>query len=125
MNREISRAISRLTCLKFFPQEAQARAALMELLDRMVESPTQLEWLVMTLIDRVGTYDGPDQIRAVFCTRFRPKDGIEANLKEGHPLYKSEEQLLDEYRANTAITAPDLKRLANVDIAALAESKRL
>jgi hypothetical protein len=70
----------------------------MELLGRMVSTPAQLGWLVTTLIDRIGTYAGPDQIRAVFCTKFKPKDGIETTLNADSPMYQTEEQLIAEHQ---------------------------
>lgn len=90
--RQIMEAVDSLSVLRFFPQSEPARIAIALLLERMVSTVEQLEWLVLTLIDRVGTYLGSDQIRAVFCERFRPGDGIEANLSPENPLYQTEEQ---------------------------------
>lgn len=84
--------------MKYFPTEAGSRVALMKLLDRMVSTPEQLVWLVNTLVDRIGTYAGPDQIRAVFCTKFRPKDSIESALSLDSPIYRSEEQLVEDHK---------------------------
>ena len=29
------------------------------------------------MIDRVGEWKGPKELRGIFCTRFKPRDGIE------------------------------------------------
>lgn len=77
MKAEIVRAIARLSVLKFFPPDGPARTELMRFFERMVSTPQQLNWLVNSLIDRVGEYPGTAEIRGLFCTRFKPKDGIE------------------------------------------------
>lgn len=71
----IDEAISRLGNLKFFPKEPGALTGIAEMISRMVHSQEQLSWLVRTMIDRVGTWHGPMEMRGVFCTRYDPKDG--------------------------------------------------
>lgn len=122
MKKLIVEAISQLTVLSYFPAEAGAREALMQMFDRMIETPEQLAWLVLTLIDRVGVYEGPAQIRGVFCQQFKPKDDIEANVLPGGRLYKSEEQLLDEYRT---LEAAERKPLSAATLKMLPAVKRL
>ncbi len=75
---DLTKAIASLTLLRFFPAEDIARASIMELLSRMIGTVEQLDWLVVTMIDRVGEWPGPKELRGVFCTRFKPADGIEA-----------------------------------------------
>lgn len=70
-------AVKRLSVLPFFPAEEFARAELARLFLRMVSETHQLEWLITMLVDRCAQYSGPKEIRGVFCTRFKPKDGIE------------------------------------------------
>jgi len=88
-------AAIRLQILKYFPvddEQGHVKQELARLFERMVETPEQLEWLVSTLIDQVGTYPGTEQIRAVYCTRYKPLDGIEANLSPEMPLYRTAEE---------------------------------
>ncbi len=93
MTREdIATAVNSLAALRYFPADGGARVTIMQLFERMVTDQRQLDWLTSTLIDRVGKYQGTDQLRAVFCTRFKPKDGIEANLSPDCPLYRSAEE---------------------------------
>ena len=75
---EIAKAVEDFGCLRYFPNEPGAREAVMELLERMVESPEALRWLVRTMIDEVGEWQGPMELRGVYCTRFPPADGVEA-----------------------------------------------
>lgn len=80
--RCIARAVEELGSLKFFPPASGAHGAVMNLLYRMVETPDQLQWLVRTMIDRVGQWHGTMELRGVYCTRFKPKDGIEGSCSE-------------------------------------------
>lgn len=75
--KKVIEAVDRLGSLAMFPSSPGARAEIMALLERMVVNDTQLDWLVRTMIDHVGTWHGPKELRAVLCTRFRPADGIE------------------------------------------------
>src|SRR5690348_14509423 len=74
---EIVQAVARMTALSMFPNNPAAHKEIMRMLDRMVSTSEELEWLVATMIDRVGEWKGTAELRGVFCTRFRPKDGIE------------------------------------------------
>ena len=65
--------------LSFYPSDPQAQAAIMALLVRMVPNREALEWLTNAMVDRVGVWKGPMELRAVLCTRWRPADGVEAD----------------------------------------------
>lgn len=80
--QDIAGFVDELAILPFFPQEPSARVALMKLVDRMVSTKDQLDWLERTMVDRVGKWHGPTELRGVFCTRFDPKDGVQAWCKE-------------------------------------------
>jgi hypothetical protein len=77
----IADAVDELSLLKFFPADPAARRAIMRLLSRLIEPGRldQLTWLVQTMIDRVGTWNGPVELRGVYATRYKPADGIEAS----------------------------------------------
>lgn len=72
-------AVGRLTLLKYFPTDPAAHAGLAELLHGMVSNESQLDWLVQTLINHVGEWPGPKEVRGLFCSQFQPADGIETH----------------------------------------------
>lgn len=74
---EITKAVRKLSILKFFPAGDAERETLMEILDEMVGESAQLSWLVSVMVNQVGEWLGPKELRGVFCTRFKPLDGIE------------------------------------------------
>jgi hypothetical protein len=78
MKQALAIAVRRLSVLKFFPADAVAQAEIMRMLERMVSEERQLAWLVDTLIDSVDEWPGLRSLRGLFCTRFKPRDGIEA-----------------------------------------------
>jgi len=83
MKNAIRKAAGELGMLKYFPSDPLAQAAVMALLERMVSTPEQLAWLVRTMIDEIGEWQGPVELRGVFCSRFRPMDGVEADCGPG------------------------------------------
>lgn len=115
MKAAIIQAVAKLGALTYFPSDPGARQALMELLGRMVSTPEQLDWLVRTLVDRVGTYPGPAEIRGLFCTRFRPKDGVEVNCSlSGFSPADQERRYLqqaEQWKAEEQLPAPALKQI--------------
>ena len=75
---DLHAANARLKMLSFYPPDPEAQAAVMELLARMCPHREALDWLVSTMIDKVGTWKGPTELRGVLCWRYPPADGIEA-----------------------------------------------
>lgn len=81
--QEAKAAVAELSMLRYFPSDVAARVGITSLLARMVDSPERLRWLVRTMVDEVGTWEGPKELRAVYCSRFRPADGVEADCTHG------------------------------------------
>lgn len=115
MREKIIQAVGELAALKYFPADEGAREALMKLLDRMVSTPEQLRWLVNTLIDQVGEYPGPAEIRGLFCVRYPPKDGVEVWCSlPGFTAADSERKYIaaaDERKAGEQLPAAGFKQL--------------
>lgn len=74
---DLKRAHQDLLMLAYYPQAAEAQAAIMRLLAKMCPHREALAWLTDTMVNRVGTWKGPAELRGVLCTRYRPADGIE------------------------------------------------
>lgn len=98
MKDAIVQAVRRMSILKYFPSDEVARVEIMRLLDRLVSTPEQLDWLVNALIDEVGEWPGPKEVRGIFCTRFPPKDGVETDAEHSKfsPIAMEARQLLAE-----------------------------
>ena len=76
--QQITDAAARLTCLRFFPVGDAAKTEVMRLLDRMCQTKERLDWLVSAMVDQVGTWYGPVELRGVYCQKYTPADGITA-----------------------------------------------
>lgn len=102
-------AVQSMTALRYFPTNAAAHTEIGWLLMRMVVDQQQLEWLVEAMIDRVGEWPGTKELRAIFCTRFKPLDGIEEwSTLRGFSAIDSERAVLeaaDSYKS-VEIAAP-------------------
>src|SRR5690349_7814500 len=64
--------------LKFFPSDREARAAIVEMICEMASDECQVEWLVARALRLYNEWPGPRELRAAFCSKFRPRDGINA-----------------------------------------------
>lgn len=74
----ILRAISGLKLMKFFPADEDAAIELAKGLAEMAENEEQIEWLIRRVRKLYKEWPGEAELRAVFCSRFKPKDGINA-----------------------------------------------
>jgi hypothetical protein len=72
--------LGRLALLRFFPAGNEAvMEALMVLVGAMCETEDQVRWLVERMTSGIyAEWPGPQEMRACYCSRFRPRDGINA-----------------------------------------------
>ncbi len=70
--------IAKLALLKYFPSDVMARAALVQIVCEFAESNEQIEWLVKRALAIFNEWPGPVELRALYCSRWRPVDGTEA-----------------------------------------------
>jgi hypothetical protein len=71
-------ASNRLSCLKFYPSHPAGIAEIAATIHDLASDDRQVDWLIHTLKSRYDEWPGPKTLRAVFCERFKPADGIEA-----------------------------------------------
>ena len=76
--KQIARTLAKLTALKFFPAEPGARRGILEIVCAMASIESQAEWLVNRMLSAYNEWPGPQEMRACFCCRFRPADGVNA-----------------------------------------------
>ena len=70
-------AVSKLALMAYFPGDCDTRASLVWVLLRLVETEEQLDWLVERALQLYARWPGVGEIRALYCSRFRPRDGAE------------------------------------------------
>lgn len=74
----VAKAVASLKLMKFFPGDEDACLALVTDLGEMAQTEEQVEWLVRRVRNLYSEWPGIHELRAVFCSRFKPKDGINA-----------------------------------------------
>ncbi len=74
----IMKAISSLKLMQFFPGDEDACLALADDLAAMAANEEQIEWAVRRVRNLYSEWPGIHELRAVFCSRFKPRDGINA-----------------------------------------------
>lgn len=80
-----TKIIAKLTMLKFFPSDPAGQKAIVEMACKMASSTEQVEWLVSQMTAWYSDWPGPREMRAVFCQRFRPADGVNVNMSTVFP----------------------------------------
>lgn len=75
-----TKIIGKLTTLQFFPSDPAGQKAVLEIACKMASSTEQIEWLVGQMLTWYNGWPGPREMRAVFCQRFKPADGVNINM---------------------------------------------
>lgn len=64
--------------MRYFPSDPDARTGIAKQIAAMASSIEQVRWLVGRLPELYPDWPAMQEVRALFCSRFRPKDGLEA-----------------------------------------------
>ena len=68
--------MAQLGLLRFFPTDVRERFALEEMIVRqLVDEDSQLDWLGKRMLQLYNDWPGPHELRAVYCSKFKPKEG--------------------------------------------------
>ena len=70
-------AVAKMALMAFFPGDADVRAALVSVFMEMIDTDEQLDWLVNRALRLYARWPGVAEIRALYCSRWKPKDGME------------------------------------------------
>jgi hypothetical protein len=73
--------------IQFFPSDPEARIGIAEEIVAMAANEEQVRWLVGFLPKIYRDWPGMLEVRAVFCTRYKPADGSEAALGTSSPAF--------------------------------------
>lgn len=79
MKSRIAEAIKYLAAIPFFPTDEYAQEAVMRELEKFVDQPVRLQWLVDAAINTMRKWEGVPELRGLYCTRYRPADGRETS----------------------------------------------
>ncbi len=95
----MEKMMAQLALLPFFPASPQDRLVLSEYVENFAETDDQLKWLGARMLDLYKEWPGPREMRACFCSRYRPKDGISITsavyaAEDGIPSERQPERLL-------------------------------
>jgi hypothetical protein len=123
-----SQAARGLTAIPYFPSDEVAQTMIAEELVAMCESVEQAQWLVRRVIRIYKRWPGVQELRLVFCSKYRPLDGqpaigISDVYPDGIPSEKpaSPQLALPASRSTEISASPSIER----SVAALAQAKDL
>jgi hypothetical protein len=72
----IEKLVRRLTLMAYFPAGEDIRQELADAVTEFAETDEQLDWLGRQMQIRYPQWPGIRELRACFCSKFKPKDGI-------------------------------------------------
>jgi hypothetical protein len=110
-------AVSRV--VPFFPQDDIAVKLISAAVFKFVGTLPQLEWFAAACVDRLGKYDGVPALRALFCSRYNPADGVapmvdveglEAEALENEyqkRVMEENERRMESYRREALLAPPE------------------
>lgn len=75
----VMRIIANLAAMKFFPSDVDARIAIAEQFAAFAETEEQVQWTVKRAMALCLEWPGVHELRAIYCSRWKPADGIEAH----------------------------------------------
>lgn len=110
-----AQCVAEIASLPFFPADEITRAGLMRSLVEMANHPGELRELSKRVRTHYRKWPSEAEIRGVFCTFARPRDGIEADVSSSGTLAAAIEQRALEAHAEVkhlAAAAPLVKQLA-------------
>jgi len=109
-----SAAVSKLALMAFFPGDPDIRAALVWALLEMVETEEQLDWLVRRALRLYGKWPGIAELRALYCSHWKPKDGLESMstiYPEGIPSERPRPVMRDAARGEPVSADAEVDRM--------------
>jgi hypothetical protein len=102
--------VNRMAALSFFPKEPEARAAIAEMVIELANEPEEAIWLARRMLTLYNEWPGPREMRAVFCSRFVPRDGYEvysAVYPDGIPSEREQRPALPAANPRSRIVSGD------------------
>ena len=74
--------VAQLSVLRLFPSDPGGRVAVAKQLLAMCDNWERAQWLVRRMGELFNEWPGPLEFRAVYCSRYKPKDGKEADTSD-------------------------------------------
>lgn len=130
--KRAAQIIAELGMLKYFPSSDFAQAGIVRLVCQMATTEDQIRGLVDRMLNLYNDWPGPQEMRACFCSKFKPADGIEASSavffeSDGIPSEKESAPQQLEAQPVHRLTAAELTKDERMrsEIANIAARKRL
>jgi hypothetical protein len=77
--KSVLQILGELRVMRFFPNDANVMVSLLRLVGAMCENEEQVKWLVARMTSGIySAWPGDHEMRACFCCRYKPKDGMTA-----------------------------------------------
>jgi len=82
LQKAILEAVLELANIPFAPQDAAQQQALMRQIAAFADRPDGVHWMAQMAAAHWSKWLGPAELRGIYCNRYKPADGIEADCAE-------------------------------------------
>lgn len=82
LQKAILGAVIELANIPFAPQEPAQQKALMRQIAAFADRPDALRWTIDMAVARWTRWLGTAELRGIYCSHYRPADGIEGDCVE-------------------------------------------
>lgn len=107
----VEQAVTEIAMMPFFPgSDDESRAVLLKHLYQLCSTDDQVRWLAGRFTTLFPKWPGLRELRALACTKFRPKDGIEI-YSDAYPDGIPSEKELRPVEDRKQITSPECRAL--------------
>lgn len=120
--KDLNAAVEELAAIPYFPQGSGARLAIAVQMGKFVENNQKLRWLVDSAVTAMDEWRGVGELRGLYCTRYKPSDGIERHSTLPGYTPADNEARYEQEQASWAMLDSGL---VAEEVRQLAESKRL
>jgi hypothetical protein len=99
-----------MAALKFFPGDPEVKATIAEIVMELANTREEAIWLGKRMVALFNEWPGPIEMRATFCSKYRPRDGHEVNSTvylDGIPSEREQQIALPAPNPRSRITSAD------------------
>ncbi len=105
--RTLYLAAETLQAIPYYPTSGIAQAAIMREIAKFVDQPDRLRWLVETAVGNMREWTGVPELRGLYCTRYKPADGNEADCTTpGYTANECEAAHAREFASGESLALP-------------------
>lgn len=117
MKSQIIKGVRAMAAIPFFPTDEYAQQAIMTEIGKFVDREDGLKWLFDAAMNTMRKWEGIPELRGLYCTRFKPADGVEAiSTLPGYSPVDCENAHIEQGRQYAQLDQPRTGQLRRIGV---------